>query len=401
MRDALASVVTYNQQFIGGGRDPAWLKAKLDRLCASPFGFLRGTFHLFVEDWPQLGDDPLAPGEPQPIVGDLHLENLGAFKAHDGRYVFDVNDFDETGPGSPALDLGRIATSLVLAGAKHGVGRAATRIEAMVAAWRKAVTELDLRPIDNGTKGLPGAIKDVLEVAEAGSRTEWIDARVEGDGLHRRFKKSEKYFPLEDSMRRAAVDEAVRQFAAGCPERPVDCPSWPNVLDVAVRIAGTGSLGRWRFAVLLSGKGEKVGKELILELKESLPSSLTPAEGSQANRVVSTQRRLQGDSPGYLGTTEIAGIGYTVRELQPMEAKLDSAKLHGGDLDVLAETSGMVVGRMHRRGAPTVAERAAGRDEALARRITAFGLRYADVVEGDWQRLVRERKSVEAALGLT
>ena len=399
MRDALPAVVTYNQRFVGGGRDPAWLRAKIARLCASPFGFLRGTFHLFADDWTQLGDDPLG-ADTQPIVGDLHLENLGAYKAHDGRFVFDVNDFDETAPGTPALDLARVATSLVLAGARHGVGRAATRIEAMTGAWRKAVLDLDLRPIEASTKGVPPAVKEVLALAEAGSRSDWIDARVEGNGKSRRFKRSEKYFPVEDAGRRKSVEEAVRQFAASCAERPGDCPSWPNVLDVAVRIAGTGSLGRWRYAVLLPGKGEKVGKEMILELKEALPSSLTPQEPDQAPRVVSTQRRLQGDSPGYLGVAHIDGVAFTVRELQPMEAKLDSARLHGSDLDVLSEAAGTVIGRLHRRGAGTLAERVSGREEALARRITAFALRYADVVEADWAQLVRERKAVEAALGL-
>ena len=400
MRDSLASLVAYNQRFIGAGRDPAWLRAKLDRLCASPFGFLRGTFHLFAEDWASMGDDPLELPEPQPIVGDLHLENLGAFKAHDGRFVFDVNDFDETAPGPPALDLGRVATSMVLAGARHGVGRAVTRIEVMVDAWKKAVTELDLRAVDGDTKGVPNAVKEVLARAEEGSRKEWIDARVEGEGANRRFRKSDKYFPVEDQARRKSVEESVRAFAAASSERPSDCPSWPRVMDVAVRIAGTGSLGRWRYAVLLPGKGEKVGRELILELKEALPSSLLPNDDGQAPRVVATQRRLQGDSPAFLGVTQIDGVSFTVRELLPMEAKLDSAKLNGGDLDALSSAAGTVIGRMHRRGASSLSERLAGRELSLTRRVAGFALRYADVVDADWARLVRERKSVEAALGL-
>jgi uncharacterized protein (DUF2252 family) len=395
MRDCLPSLLDYNRQFVGGGRDPLWLKQKLDRLCASPFGFLRGTFHLFAADWRELGDDPLGKGEIQPIVGDLHLENLGAFKAHDGRFVFDVNDFDETGSGSPALDLCRLAVSIVLAG--HGVGRTAMRIEAMAEAWRKAVAELDLRPIDGSTKGLPGAIKEVIARAEEGSRSEWIDARVDGDAKHRHFRSSEKYFPVEDPLRRQQVQEAVALFAKSCAERPAECPSWPNVIDVAVRIAGTGSLGRWRYAVLLPGKGEKAGKELIIELKEALPSSLTPEDHHQAERVVETQRRLQGDHPAYLGTTRVAGAAFTVRELQPMEAKLDSSKLKGNDLDELAVAAGTVVGRLHRRGG-ALTERIAGRELSIARRVTAFALRYADIVEADWSRLVAERPAVEREL---
>src|SRR5207302_4813967 len=138
-RDALAALVAFNRAFVGDGRDPVWLRAKLERLCASPFGFLRGTFHLFAADWPTLGDDPLAPGDDSPIVGDLHLENFGAYRAADGRFVFDVNDFDETAAGPPALDLGRVATSFLLADDKHGDHRALARIDAFVDAYLEAV----------------------------------------------------------------------------------------------------------------------------------------------------------------------------------------------------------------------------------------------------------------------
>jgi uncharacterized protein (DUF2252 family) len=385
MRDSLSRIVDYNRQF--AGRDPSWLRIKLDRLCASPFGFLRGTFHLFVSDWPLFGDDLI--GTQQPIVGDLHLENLGAFKAHDGRFVFDVNDFDETGPGSPALDLSRLAVSIVLAGAKEGVGRAALRIESMVAEWCKAIKELSFKPIDRDTKGLPKSIKEVIDRAEEASRSEWLKARVENG----RFRRSEKYFPVEDVARRRAVEDALYEFAKSCPERPENCPSWPRIFDAAVRIAGTGSLGRFRYAVLLPGKGEKAGKELILELKEAIPSSLTPDQPGQAERILATRKQLQSDLPAYLGVTAIDGKPYNVRELQPTEAKLDSAALAPDDLDQLSAASGLVVGRLHRRGGELNVEQL-----SLQRRITAFALRYADVVEQDWANLVKNRAAAEGAL---
>jgi uncharacterized protein (DUF2252 family) len=400
MRDAVAEIVRYNRRFVGDGRDPAWLRAKLDRLCASPQGFLRGTFHLFAADWPALGDDPLAPGAPQPIVGDLHVENFGAFKAHDGRYVFDVNDFDETAPGQPALDLGRVCTSVVLAGGDGTAERAVGRIEALLLGYQRAAKEGDLRPVEMA-KSLPSAVRGVLGEAEAGSRPEWIEARVEGPVGGRHFRKSPKYFPVEDPARRQAVEAAVRQFAASCAERPAECPSWPTVLDVAVRIAGTGSLGRWRYAVLMPGKGGKAGKELILELKESIPSSLMPDDSGQAARTISQQKRLQGDSPAYLGVALVDGAPYTVRELQPMEAKLAAAELKPGELDGLCAECGEVLGRAHRRASVELADRLAGRERAMVRRIAAFALRYAEIVEADRTALIAARAAVEGALGLT
>ena len=156
----------------------------------------------------------------------------------------------------------------------------------------------------------------------------------------------------------------MREFGARCAERPTDIPDWPHVLDVAVRVAGTGSLGRFRWAVLVQGKSDKPGKERILELKEALPSSLSPADTSSdaAERVIATQRRLQGAPPAYLGVAHVGQRPFTVRELQPTEAKLDVGVLKGGDFDALAAACGTVLGRLHRRANPALAERIAGRE---------------------------------------
>jgi uncharacterized protein (DUF2252 family) len=396
----LDALVGYNRRFVGDGRDPAWLRSKLDRLCASPFGFLRGTFHLFVADWPHFGDDPLAPGPDQPIVGDLHLENFGAFRAADGNVVFDVNDFDETASSTPALDLARLCTSIVLADDKHGDARAVERIAALVDAWIAAVGSLDLRPL--GTKDAPPVVRALVDTASDASRVSWIERRVEGDAGGRRFKSSDKYQSINDGRLRAAIITGVREFGAACPERPADSPDWPQVLDVAVRIAGTGSLGRFRWAVLTHGKSDKPGKERILELKEALPSSLAPTDTGDdaAARVIASQRRLQGAPPAYLGVAHVDGRALTVRELQPTEGKLDSAALKGGDLDALAAACGTVLGRLHRRAGGDLAARVRGRERALARRIAAFALRYAEQVGEDHARLRANRDAVASALGL-
>jgi uncharacterized protein (DUF2252 family) len=398
VRDALARIVEYNRKLVGEGRDPQWMRTKLDRLCATPFGFLRGTFHLFASDWPQLGDDPLNPGVPQPIVGDLHLENFGAFRSREGQVVFDVNDFDETAVATPAIDLMRVATSFLLADERHGALRALDRIEAFLDGYLHAARSLDLRAITADDKPLE-AVRQVIEAAEEASRPAWLEARVTGSAEHRRFKYSEKYHAVDDATR-ALVIEGVRAFAAACDDNPGHS-GWPTVLDVAVRIAGTGSLGRFRYAVLLQGKSEKAGKERILELKEALPSSLAPDEPvDQAERVIAHQRLLQGAPPAYLGTTKVAGRRFTVRELAPMEAKIDSSKVKASELDQLCAACGTALGRLHRRGSAAITSRLQNRDRALTRRVAAFALRYSEVVSDDHAELLKRREEVQSALGL-
>jgi uncharacterized protein (DUF2252 family) len=399
VRDPLAEIIRYNRQFIGPGRDPQWLKFKLDRLCATPFAFLRGTFHLFCADWPVFGDDPFAPGPAHAIVGDLHLENFGAFRAADGSVVFDVNDFDETGVGQPALDLARVATSFLLADERHGELRAVDRIGAFLDAYLTAARSLDLRPIDGAH--MPQAVKDVINAASDASRAAWLDKRVTEGAEHRQFIASDKYLPVTDAATRDAVIKAVHEFGARCNDRPA-VEDWPHVLDVAVRIAGTGSLGRFRWAVLVQGKSEKPGKERILELKEALPSSMAPdATSDAAENVIATQRRLQGAAPAFLGVAHVGERSFTVRELQPTEAKLDSVAVKAAELDALCAVCGTVLGRMHRRSAHDLPERLTGRDRGLRRRIAAFALRYAEIVNADFELMRAQRAEVEKRLGLS
>jgi uncharacterized protein (DUF2252 family) len=379
MRDPLSALVEFNRAFVGDGRDPAWLRTKLDRLCASSFGFFRGTFHLFVADWATLGDDPFAAGPAQPIVGDLHLENFGAFKTKEG-FVFDVNDFDESAPATPALDVARVCTSFLLADEKHGELRAVERIEAFLGAYVKAVRELDLRPLTPDTAPLPGVVLDAIDKAGKLSRGEWLEKYAR----EHHFIESDHYQLVADAAVRAPLFDAARAYG--------------EPLDVAVRIAGTGSLGRFRYAVLVADREKQ--RDLVLEFKEARASALDPSGdfAAQSERVIANQRLLQGASPRHLGVATIGGRAYTVRELQPTDAKLKTESLKGSERDELCASCGTVMGRLHARGAHDFKARVVGRERALARRIAAFALRYADIVSEDYELLIARRADVEHQL---
>jgi uncharacterized protein (DUF2252 family) len=74
-------------------RDPERLALKYQAMRRDAFVFLRGTCHLFYEDFPQetvLNQSPAAW-----MCGDLHFENFGSYKADNRLIYFDLNDFDE------------------------------------------------------------------------------------------------------------------------------------------------------------------------------------------------------------------------------------------------------------------------------------------------------------------
>src|SRR5262249_38716967 len=86
------------------------------------------TFHLFARDLlDHLFKQPTADagaGAELDLVGDIHSENYGTFKADDGHVHYDVNDFDETTRGRLDFDARRQATSLLLACQERGDGLA-------------------------------------------------------------------------------------------------------------------------------------------------------------------------------------------------------------------------------------------------------------------------------------
>ncbi len=79
MLDAIDCVRRHN-----AGRDPERLALAYAKMSASPFVFLRGSWHLFYERAAAL-DLPAAPATW--ICGDLHFENFGSYKG-DNRLVY-------------------------------------------------------------------------------------------------------------------------------------------------------------------------------------------------------------------------------------------------------------------------------------------------------------------------
>src|SRR4029079_416712 len=91
MRDAVQEFMAYNRPF--ARRNPELLRFKIARMAESPFAFFRGTFHLFAGDVVSGARDVLPlfanAGAELDLVGDLHSENFGTYKANDGLIHYD------------------------------------------------------------------------------------------------------------------------------------------------------------------------------------------------------------------------------------------------------------------------------------------------------------------------
>ena len=346
-------------------RFPELLVRKYQRMSASPLAYLRGAAPVFYELLAERADLREGPAGEGWIVGDMHLENFGAYRpdalgAAEGPMsgpatkkkelaVFDLNDFDETVIGPWRFDLLRLTTSLLLGGRELGANGlvALDLVDRLCGAWVRAVSGDEKMP------AVPAPIAALIDQVQNRSKTALLDARTKVTGHSRRFVRGPRYADLPKKIT-DEVPAAFRHYVDTLVEEDRPHKGSLEVLDCALRIAGTGSLGGLRIAVLVKGKGGPDGA-WIFDLKEqSAPSllSLVPAmKLDDAERVKEGFRACVERPPHMIGTTKLGGMSILARKLSPQEDKLNWRKLARPDLAGLAAYLGALLGKAHRRAA--------------------------------------------------
>jgi uncharacterized protein (DUF2252 family) len=415
MRDPVGEIIAYHLPLLehpvlaaDGKTDltSEALRRKLDALAGSPFQFFRGTFHLNACDLLKLRVPAALPLTPEGlIVGDLHLENFGIYRGQSGELCFDVNDFDDVGYGPLDVDLKRLCTSaLLLPGLAPGVKATAARTIAR--AWADEIDKLGGRfPVPPWTLDkADGLVRELLQ-GKGGTTREEVAAKVAPGKSHSRLAGEKFAAPSKEWVK--TVQAAVAEYVASLRQlKAPDAPEGWDVLDVAYRYKGLGSLGRLRFSALI-GKGEA---RRMLELKEARPSALDlirnrPPPRDRARTQTASIRRLQGDPWPRVAATHLGKTCALGRENEPDEEKIDSSRFAQGDakheqLNTYARQCGQVLARLHcRENAPVMFD-AAWSPAAAARGAVEFAEKYAPQVEADQKLFVQERNRVAKALGI-
>ena len=336
-------------------------------MTASPLGYLRGSTGLFYEllaEHPELAEGPGGEGW---LVGDAHLENFGAYRSADARgaeaVVFDVNDFDEAIVGPFRWDVVRLLTSVILGGRELGSNgkQSVALCSAILEGYAPALG------LGHGATDapLPLSVRRLLDKVERRTHKDLLDHRTERTATGRRFLRGDRYRDLTPELVEKARTAFERYVERLDPEHRLAREHF-MVEDVAFRIAGTGSLGVLRIAVLTRGKGE-LDSRWIFDMKaEGIPAGQAlldalsgPRSGPRserepeapAERVLRATRACLVHPPRMAGTTELDGFSLFVRRLLPQEDKLDLTRLRPEELPELARYLGALLGSVHRRGA--------------------------------------------------
>jgi uncharacterized protein (DUF2252 family) len=181
-----------------------------------------------------------------------------------------------------------------------------------------------------------------------------------------------------------------------------------EIVDMARKVVGVGSVGTRAFIVLLEGRD--TGDPLFLQVKEATTSVLEdhlPKSRYQQHgeRVVQGQRMMQAAGDIFLGWTR--GVDerrhFYWRQLRDMKGSALVEAMAPLGLTFYADTCGWTLARAHARsGDPVAIAEYLGVDDAFDRSITEFSERYADQNEQDFQDFVKAVRSgrIEALEGV-
>lgn len=336
--------IIQNIQAFNAGREPERLALKYRNMRSSPFVFLRGICHLFYDRLPR--DRVLDRAPLTWICGDLHIENFGSYKGDNRLVYFDMNDFDEAALAPCSWDLVRCLSGILVGARSMSVKRpvALALCHTFLDGYVAALANGKARWVERDTA--EGMVKRMLDSLHSRSRPQFLDSRTERKGKQRLIRlDGKKALPVSDKQRNK-ITSFMETFAD-----QQHNPQFYKVLDVARRIAGTGSLGVERYIILVEGKGSP-DRNYLLDLKRALPSSLTPHLAikqprwqTDAHRVVALQQRMQAISMAFLHPVVIGKKAYVLRGLQPSEDRvvLNDAHKESHLLEGVIRTMGELV----------------------------------------------------------
>lgn len=357
------------------------------------------------------------------LCGDAHLSNFGLFASPERRLLFGLNDFDETLLGPFDWDVRRLAASFVIASREQGFKKSA--IDAIVHTlldtyhrrmldfaemdtldvWYHQMTSDTLLKLGGASK----LEKAAIEKARAkGSKqlvsdaVEWVDGPA---GKEMRIKDTPPWvYHQADATAReiGKFEQSIQSFFIQyrnslSADRQVLFDRY-ELMDVAVKVPGIGSVGTRCFVALFAADGHH---PLFLQFKQARDSVLMAPLGRQAHthngqRIVDGQRLSQATSDVFLGwaSSKALGADFYVRQLRDMKGALDVTLFSATDMADYAQACGYALARSQAKaGDPALIAGYIGKSQAFNQAIASHAFAYADQNEADYAALKKAVKS--------
>jgi uncharacterized protein (DUF2252 family) len=331
------------------------------KMAGSAHAYVRGSTVKFYEWLKDCGARSVPNGPPIWICGDCHAGNLGPLASADGKIHVQIRDLDQTVIGNPNHDLIRLALSLASAARGSDLPGVTTAhmLEQMMIGYQLSLKGPKAQDLIESDK--PECIKVVMRSAM--SRTWKHLAKERLRDLKPNIPRGERFWPLAKAENAAIHqlfdEESVRRLVASLKSRPNDAEI--EVLDAAYWMKGCSSLGRLRFAVLLSvhhGKS-KDDEFCLIDIKEASPATAPMARAvimpkDDAHRVVEGAKHLSPALGERMMAAKLLGKSVVLRELMPQDLKLEIDQLSREEAVASARYLAEVVGKAHARQMDTV-----------------------------------------------
>lgn len=393
-------------QASNSGRMPELIPIRYGRMLQTPFTFFRGSANVMAAD---LASGP-ATGIHVQACGDCHLLNFGGFATPERNIVFDINDFDETLPAPWEWDVKRLVTSFVLAARSNGLSESAGRDAAVACSrsYRERLREVaEMSPLEAwyerisaddfiGMLDDPSVQKRVRrrierEQEQKGSELDYPKlAEMVGGQIH--IKDQPPLIFHADWTREqgftATANKILADYRETLPDDRRILLDRYRLVDVATKVVGIGSVGRYCSIVLLMSASNQ---PLFLQVKQAVPSVLEPYAGKSlyghaGQRVVQGQRLMQSSSDIFLGwVTGVEGRQVYVRQLRDAKIKPLVETFNRGMLEIFGQACGWALARAHgRAGHPWLISGYLGTGDAFDKAMGDFAVAYADQTERDY-----------------
>jgi uncharacterized protein (DUF2252 family) len=391
------------------------------RMLVSPFTFYRGAALIMASD---LASATAQTGLEVQCCGDAHLSNFGVFASAERRFVFDINDFDETLPGPWEWDVKRLAASLMIAAQDRGFTQAEQErvVLETVAEYRNAMRgfarmkNLEVwyacLDVEEAIEALADQLtpRSIEQTSKALAKARTRDSTSAFSKLTRVIDGEPRFIadppllvPIADLEERGrermfdVLDRRMHAYRATLPhERRVLLDQF-RLTDFARKVVGVGSVGTRAWVALLFGADER--EPLLLQMKEAEQSVLerfvAPSRfANHGERVVTGQRLMQASSDIFLGWLRIdAGLDgqardFYVRQLKDWKGSAEIARMVPSGMAAYGRLCGWTLARAHARSGDRIAIAAyLGSGSSFERALVDFSTAYAEQNRRDYDAL--------------
>ncbi len=320
---------------------------KRERMLRDTFSFFRGDIRAFYEYG--LSHKPSLKEEAAIVQlhGDPHIENFGLWQTDEG-INFGLIDFEETARGPFYLDMERSAIGLVLVSHEKNINEDKKIIGTLLKSYISQLEKVKIK------ENYP-LIKKVRERGEKVNRPGFLNgygATFLNEKGERSFKTSYDFIPLDP----AAMETTLNIYLESLPPQYRKEKDFYKIKDaVQVKRCGLGSLGNFKYRILIEGPSKDQDDDYILELREarvpaiaSVTNEYPASYESHASRICQGQKMMQIAASPFLGYAKFDGKDFLVDEVYPCYSTVRTDDLETlKDFLDLAEISGCILAEAH------------------------------------------------------